>query len=464
MSVELDTGIQIHHNIRGRVDAGGRPSSGVTAEPRGAEGLAAGNRATALIISLQRHEASAPKKCRCSIADARSGAVDGAQKVHGMSDQTMEPVQHSVNAVRATGTLPRSKSLLMNPLTLQALAGNAAVSRLLESDGSHSCRCCGGGHTADAEDTEKTNSKAHCANGALGPTVDTVFSPVQREDQPSKSSSVKFGPVVTGRSEAEVRARFKAAKEFLNRYPGVGRSFVDLAFSAAQNGARTAAKPPDPVAKENFDRALAGNLLWAATSLFATWHPAVILMSFVGAAMGTGVGKRKEADFGLGEKMIADRLSQEADSFEARLKTDWDPVLMASMFVAQSSNPDDYEAQDRYIWRMLLPKVPWESKREAITNDTRTRASRALGDFLRQWMAWTASIERCSKWKPVGMDNDPHLDIASMTSGRKPVQAIALPVPTVQMTPFLFPPVIGRSKSQAACEAENPFNPQLHFV
>src|SRR5262249_55933115 len=71
---------------------------------------------------------------------------------------------------------------------------------------------------------------------------------------PAISRQVKFGPLTVGSNEADVHRRQEIKRDAWKRLPGVAKRFVDLAFSAAQNGARTANKPTDPIARENFNR------------------------------------------------------------------------------------------------------------------------------------------------------------------------------------------------------------------
>jgi hypothetical protein len=80
------------------------------------------------------------------------------------------------------------------------------------------------------------------------------------------------------------------------KLPVWAQSFADLWYSANNGALAVAKEPEDPdfasgvgaMAKANFGVALAGNLVWAATSLIPEAKLGVILMSFGGATVGSG--------------------------------------------------------------------------------------------------------------------------------------------------------------------------------
>jgi hypothetical protein len=276
-------------------------------------------------------------------------------------------------------------------------------------------------------------------------------------------TAIKFGPLTVGRGEADIHRRQMIKREAWGRLPGVARSFVDEFFAAAEVGARTATKPEDPIAKENFNRALAGNLLWAATSLFADWHPVVIAMSFIGASVGTGVGSSAEDVIGLGERIIADRLAEEAD----KLETESISVAHAVADECGERLYISHDDQDQLLWRTMFPRsssgpgIPWETRRATLTKFARQRVEGALGSFERQWEEWKGRIDDCAR-TVVGRGNVEEIAQAgpggSVTTGTLPLQTAV-----VQRQEILVLPPVPFRRSRKQCEAQDPFRPVLKF-
>ena len=293
---------------------------------------------------------------------------------------------------------------------------------------------------------------------------------VQRAPRRDKSSNadpqVKFGPLTVGRDAGDVQRRQQIKRDARVRLPAIARSFVDLSFVAAQNGARTAAKPDDPVARENFHRALAGNLLWAATSLFARWHPAVIGMSFIGAAVGSGAANSSDDVMGEGEKVIANRLAQEADKLEAEVP----PIAEAVADECGEKGISEPDGQDQLLWRTMFPPsstragVPWETKRETLTDLTRLRVEWALKGFISQWNSWKQAIYECSKLRVPGDDGDREREMAQAAPPPNKVTGTVQAMRTGVVQRFsVIPFIFKKTKSKAQCESERPFRPSLTF-
>ncbi len=280
---------------------------------------------------------------------------------------------------------------------------------------------------------------------------------------PATAPQVKFGPLTVGgahESWQSIHDRQQIKKDARARLPAVARQFIDEAFSAAQNGARTAARPPDPVVKENFERALAGNLLWAATSLFAEWNPIVIPMSFLGSIVGSGGGAAASPDFGLGEKAIADNMAREADHAHS---LDIGFAEAAAEECGQKSIRDA-EEQDQLMWRRMFPPssttpgVPYETRLLTITTRSRVRVEAALADFVKQWTAWQERVERC-KSTPI-FSAPPPDELAQGPSNRQTSGVVQTMRSGVVRRQFI--PVVPFMTTEE-CERRNPFSPVLHF-
>jgi hypothetical protein len=198
---------------------------------------------------------------------------------------------------------------------------------------------------------------------------------------------------VSGRSKEELERRFRTAEAAEARFSIIARTYIDSAFQWALVGERIAvAQVDDPVVKENFYRALAGNMLWAATSIFATWNPVVIPMSFIGAAAGSGMAAEESA-LPRGEELLLNRWAREADQLEAesgRLS------VRAASRAAEADIPEwNHDALDRVLWQVMFPMIPWEKKRETIVELARARVQRALSGFIKEFRSWNYKIGMC---------------------------------------------------------------------
>ena len=270
--------------------------------------------------------------------------------------------------------------------------------------------------------------------------------------------SMPFGPATTkNRSDEGKRTQIKGAA--FTRLQGIARDFINEGFTSAQNGARTSVIP-DVVGQQNFYTALAGNLLWAATSFFTKWHPAVIVMSFVGATIGSGASGKSDEITGVGLAAIADRLAREADELEEKVKPDvWSVANDCGEQLVT-----EVEAQDRLLWAKLVPSVPYDGRREAITKATRARVEKAMPDYVRQWKIWDDTVKQCTLYRPAGSPDPDELGeiaAASPRGEREPISAQALSL-NVQRT-TVIPPVFGKSRTRKECEERHPFSPILNF-
>lgn len=170
---------------------------------------------------------------------------------------------------------------------------------------------------------------------------------------------------------------------------------------AASLGLQNAHDPEDPTQAANFYRALAGNLLWAATSLFAEWSPIVIAMSFVGGMAASGVGAEKPSPSGKGE--LAGLLTKARDKLVDTETTDEISLELATRFAQELiSEP---VAQGRTLWDTLFPGIKYESSDE-IRMNVEAELNRRLVSFRQQYEAWK---DRTEKEGVEEADIDPNL-------------------------------------------------------
>ncbi len=271
--------------------------------------------------------------------------------------------------------------------------------------------------------------------------------------------SMPFGPATTkNRADEGKRTQIKGAA--FTRLQGIARDFINEGFTSAQNGARTPVNLPDVVGQQNFYTALAGNLLWAATSFFAKWHPVVIVMSFVGATIGSGASSKSDEVTSVGLAAIADRLAKEADELEAQVKPDvWSVANDCGEQLVT-----EVEAQDRLLWAKLVPSVPYDGRREAITKATRARVEKAMPDYVRQWRIWDDAVKQCTLYRPVGSPDPDELGELATASPRGDRGPVAVQASSLDVQRFtIIPPVFGKSRTRKECEERHPFSPVLHF-
>ena len=246
----------------------------------------------------------------------------------------------------------------------------------------------------------------------------------------SEGVGVERGPVIFGRSQEELARRRRVADAAEQRFSIVARTFIDEAFEWAFRGERLAVTTvDDPAVKENFYRALAGNMLWASTAIFAAWNPVVIPMSFVGAAVGSGAAAVDSA-LPRGEELLVLRWAREAH----QLQSESGPlVVRAAELAAAADIPEwSYDRLDRMLWQVMFPAIPWESREETIVRTAQERVQHALSGFLSQYQAWKAEIVGCMSWKIPTSPDDAWMELV-------------LPDP------------------RAECERIHPFRPTLDF-
>jgi hypothetical protein len=245
----------------------------------------------------------------------------------------------------------------------------------------------------EGEEIAKGSRSPRQAAVAHTPGAQLLRQPAPGGTPPTPAVRLRIGPVVWGQSEAELARRRRVATAAEQRYSIIARTYIDSAFQWALAGERIAvAQVDDPVAKENFYRALAGNMVWAATSIFATWNPVVIPMSFIGAAVGSGAAAEESA-LPRGEELLLRRWATEADQLES---ASWDLRVRAAQIAASRGIAEtDYEALDRTLWEVMFPTIRFEERRRAILELAQVRVQRALSGFIREFRDRNQRVNMC---------------------------------------------------------------------
>lgn len=243
-----------------------------------------------------------------------------------------------------TTTTPAAHDLL----AIQAGAGNAAVQRLL-ADGSPSA-------------------------GARA---------VQREP-------ITLDPTYIADDADEQAAGQLQSDRMMGRFPEVWRGFCRDWYDAALNALATVPDLPDPYAEANFYRALAGNLLWAATSItFFVTNPAAgvvaISASFAGAAAGSGMLATPAPPSGRAQ--LGAVIATERD----RIERDVGHPLFADVAadcLADRRRFSTVAAQDRALWHRFAPGIPFERRNQVMQQNATALLASWLQQFQQQYLAW----------------------------------------------------------------------------
>ena len=203
----------------------------------------------------------------------------------------------------------------------------------------------------------------------------------------SESNTFYFRVVDPDVNVAEIDQKKTLFIEARKNLPDKIRNRATLWLTAASLGLQNAHDPEDPTQAANFYRALGGNLLWAATSLFAEWSPIVIAMSFVGGMAASGVGAEKPSPSGKGElagllTKARDKLVETTDEISLELATRFAQDLI--------SEP---AAQEQALWDTLFPGIEYESS-DGIRMNVEAELNRRLVSFRQQYEAWKNRTEK----------------------------------------------------------------------
>ncbi len=184
------------------------------------------------------------------------------------------------------------------------------------------------------------------------------------------------------------------ARDAFNNLNVSFEQFVDLWLTSANTALHQAVVPEDPTVRRNFYTALGGNMLWAATSLFATWHPIVIAMSFVGAAIGSGAAAADAAPTGIPQ--VAGLLTRTRDTLFRQSAS----VRSDVAIVCAQRNRTDLESQRQVLWAHIFPGVPYNSS-DTLRELTLVRINAGLVQFRAQYDAWQSATEASGSHRAV---------------------------------------------------------------
>jgi len=165
--------------------------------------------------------------------------------------------------------------------------------------------------------------------------------------------------------------------------------YANLWLSAAHLALDQAPEPDvdDPNAKANFYVAMAGNMLWASTSLFPEWRLAMVPMSFGGAFAGSGgMAAPAPAAPPSGKPVLISKLTQSRDRMVAGAHA----VVARVASDCAADNISDVEQQKQKLWATVFPGIPYQVS-DAIRAQALTQLTALVADFRAQYDAWDKS-------------------------------------------------------------------------
>jgi hypothetical protein len=372
--------------------------------------------------------------------------------LHLLAHEATHTIQQSKGPV--DGTLMPGGLLISNPADKYERAANIAADQVTE-------------RFYDRNGYFEKNNPRLKVPDIRGTQEDYANIPLQR--QGSNTPTISLGPVIINRDPKKEREEQKIADDAMKSLPLMGQVYLDQWYSASLSGALTANEPSDPVAKENWYIALAGNLAWASTGLFPEGAAALgVVVSFAGAAVGSGAAARETAPSG-GKALISNSLARARDNLEKRIR----PKIVNVAADSAIKDINDHEIQGKMLWQELFPSIPFEGRFEKLTIESRKRSESALTSFMNQWYAWRDMIKECAGAKaredPFGLRSPGPRIQASLDksayqteriSGATTIQA---QYPVIQ--PYLWPILITSPTDDQIkeCEMEKPFKPDLKF-
>ncbi|WP_145982433.1 DUF4157 domain-containing protein [Rhodococcus sp. MTM3W5.2] len=275
---------------------------------------------------------------------------------------------------------------------------------------------------------------------------------------------VQIPPVVIASDPKKEKKLQQLSDDAVKRLPEVGKRFVNEWYSAT-NGALAASTEPNIAdALPYWWIALAGNLAWAATSLFPSSKAAVVAVSFIGAAVGSGSVEKSTTPAGppSGKADVGRLLARARDKLEAALQSQ---VFEAASDIVDQ-NAEHTEEQDRTLFSKLFAEVPYDRRFEAIYNSTLSAINSNLANFAAQYQAWRDQIQHCAEDKAKNRPIFSGPTVQACHDPGQPNDASHAGPSRATVQRQLFPPlpIFVRSPVDAdfkACEIEHPFQPKL---
>jgi hypothetical protein len=195
-----------------------------------------------------------------------------------------------------------------------------------------------------------------------------------------------------------------AVTELQKRLPQTADGYLEMWLVAATGALQEMPPMSDQVESHNFAVALAGNLLWAASSLFPEAKIAVVACSFVGSMIGSGAEASSAPPSPL--KDILTHLHQARDAVSKRVHGHAGK-LAAEIVKAGKTQTED---QDKAIWGHIFPGGPFNAS-AALLDKARTAIARGYAAFQSDFASWiqvtTAQAKEINEKLPLPKDIDP---------------------------------------------------------
>ncbi|MEU4238275.1 DUF4157 domain-containing protein [Actinoplanes sp. NPDC026619] len=163
--------------------------------------------------------------------------------------------------------------------------------------------------------------------------------------------------------------------------------FLNLWLAAALAALEGAPEAKDEESTANFWVALAGNLLWAASSLVAPEALLIIrLMSFAGAAVGSGALAQNPEQPPSGKEIASEMLTKSRDLMVQSSGASID----AAIADCRATRTTDADQQRQVLWGKLF-NTPYNQS-EPIRKEMKAKIEAGMADFLKQWHNWKDEI------------------------------------------------------------------------
>lgn len=201
---------------------------------------------------------------------------------------------------------------------------------------------------------------------------------------------INANPVLikSGDTQAQTERRQSVSDAAIAALPIWASNYANLWLTAATTALAGAPEPEDAKARQNWWLALAGNLTWAATTMIAPEATAAIrIMSFAGAAVGSGVLASKD-EAPSAKSLVGLQLGKARDAIVQLGGLPTREVAVECGFAMV----EDLELQKQRLWHRLLPNAPYENS-EAIIGNMQARIASGLQQFSDQWKAWESGDE-----------------------------------------------------------------------
>jgi hypothetical protein len=177
-------------------------------------------------------------------------------------------------------------------------------------------------------------------------------------------------------------------KQAREAFPKELDTFANLWLTAATTALAGAPEPEDEESKADWWMALGGNLIWAATCLVPEgWAITEALMSFGGAAVGSGILGGPHGKAPSGKKAIAQMLTESRDVLVNSAAT----IMDEAAIECGDDGIADAQEQRKVLWRRLF-RTPFDQS-EPIRAAMDVTIEAGLADYQQQWKEWRREIK-----------------------------------------------------------------------